>query len=311
MLGQCCQPVNFRLNPQPAVSNPLPPSFQSASPGPFHMQAGCVRACVRVCTRVYVCVCVYTCAWYVWVSASHLWTDRPQTCHPHAYDGPQSQCYHRLTPASRCPRSCRRSSTQRNPDVVFLTASAWCWRAWGVIPPGKGVPGFQNSAMKISGNFISVYHLKIQNFKPLWHAPSPGGLLLCTLAPKWAALTLNLCTWHCVQVSHLHVAYQNPTSTCFRTAYEVMSCSTQLKGVTAKKSLSLSISGHTLVMESPELGPRVKLFESYFSLNTLTLGLSLMKRHWHFCCYTLYLWPRLRYTYIISLTVPSLAWVKS
>ncbi len=37
-------------------------------------------------------------------------------------------------------------------------------------------------------------------------------------------------------------------------------------------SLSLLISGHTLVMESPQLGPTVKLFESFSSLNALTLG---------------------------------------
>ncbi len=48
-----------------------------------------------------------------------------------------------------------------------------------------------------------------------------------------------------------------------------------LKGVAAKMSMILSISGHTLVMESPELGPRVKLFESFSSLNALTLGPSL------------------------------------
>ncbi len=34
-----------------------------------------------------------------------------------------------------------------------------------------------------------------------------------------------------------------------------------IKGVTAKISMSLSISGHTLVTESLKLGPRVKLFE--------------------------------------------------
>ncbi len=40
-------------------------------------------------------------------------------------------------------------------------------------------------------------------------------------------------------------------------------------------SLSLSISGHTLVMESPKLDQRVKLFKSFSSLNALTLGPSL------------------------------------
>ena len=58
--------------------------------------------------------------------------------------------------------------------------------------------------------------------------PLPSGFLLSTLAPKWAALTLNLCTQHCVPVSHLHVPHQNFTSTHFSTAYEVLSSLTQL-----------------------------------------------------------------------------------
>ncbi len=45
-----------------------------------------------------------------------------------------------------------------------------------------------------------------------------------------------------------------------------------LKGVTAKMSPSLSISGHTLV-ESLKLGPRVKAFKEENDLNNLTLGL--------------------------------------
>ena len=49
----------------------------------------------------------------------------------------------------------------------------------------------------------------------------------------------------------------------------------QLKSVTAKMLLSLSISGHALVMESPKLDQRVKLFESFSSLNALTLWPSL------------------------------------
>ncbi len=48
-----------------------------------------------------------------------------------------------------------------------------------------------------------------------------------------------------------------------------------LKSVTAKMSLSLSISGHTLVMESLKLGPRVKVFKKENDLNNLTLGLRL------------------------------------
>ncbi len=75
---------------------------------------------------------------------------------------------------------------------------------------------------------------------------SPGGFLLNTLAPKWAALTLTLCTQHCVPVSHLHVPYQNSTLTCLRTVWEAPSCSLQLLYVVAV-SLSLSskkIRGH-------------------------------------------------------------------
>ncbi len=54
--------------------------------------------------------------------------------------------------------------------------------------------------------------------------------------------------------------------------YRVHKKSWCIKVVTAKMSLSLSISGHTLVMESPQLSPRVKLFESFSSLKALTLG---------------------------------------
>ncbi len=39
--------------------------------------------------------------------------------------------------------------------------------------------------------------------------------------------------------------------------------------------MSLSISGHTWVMESLKLGQKVKLFESFSSLNALSLGTSL------------------------------------
>ncbi len=49
----------------------------------------------------------------------------------------------------------------------------------------------------------------------------------------------------------------------------------KLKGVTAKMSLSLSISGHTLVMESPKLGPGVKAFKEENDSNNLTLWSSL------------------------------------
>ncbi len=53
-------------------------------------------------------------------------------------------------------------------------------------------------------------------------------LHLRILAPKWAALTLTLCTQHCVPVSHLRVPHQNSTSTCFSTVFQVSSCLTHL-----------------------------------------------------------------------------------
>ncbi len=46
-------------------------------------------------------------------------------------------------------------------------------------------------------------------------------------------------------------------------------------GVTAKMSLSLSIPGHILVMESLKLSPRVKAFKEENDSNNLTLGPSL------------------------------------
>ncbi len=49
----------------------------------------------------------------------------------------------------------------------------------------------------------------------------------------------------------------------------------QVKGVTAKMSRSLSISGHTLVMESPKLGSRVEAFREEYDSNNLTLWPSL------------------------------------
>ncbi len=53
-------------------------------------------------------------------------------------------------------------------------------------------------------------------------------ILLSTLTPKWAALTFNHCTEHCVPVSHLHVPHQIFTPTRFSTAFQVSSCSTHL-----------------------------------------------------------------------------------
>ncbi len=56
---------------------------------------------------------------------------------------------------------------------------------------------------------------------------------------------------------------------------KVLATTLTLKGVTAKMSPSLSISGHTLVMESPQLGPRVKVFEEENDSNNGILGPSL------------------------------------
>ncbi len=46
----------------------------------------------------------------------------------------------------------------------------------------------------------------------------------------------------------------------------------QVKGVTAKMSRSLPISGHTLVLESLKLGPRVKPFKEENDSNNLKLS---------------------------------------
>ncbi len=77
--------------------------------------------------------------------------------------------------------------------------------------------------------FHLCFPLKMANFYSVGHASSsPGGLLLSTLAPKWAASTLTLCTEHCVPASHLHISHQNSTSTRFSTVQGVPSCPTQL-----------------------------------------------------------------------------------
>ncbi len=113
-------------------------------------------------------------------------------------------------------------------DMGFLHACAWRQRTQGMEPCGNDWPGGWDSSMKISGHFIHVFPLKQPLFSPVWHGPPPGGLLLSILAPKWAALTLTLCTQHCVPVSHLCVPHQNSTSTCFSTVFQVSSCLTHL-----------------------------------------------------------------------------------
>ncbi len=68
-------------------------------------------------------------------------------------------------------------------------------------------------------NFINFFPSKSQISRLFGGSPSPGGFLLSTLPSKSAALTLNLGTQYCVQISHLHVPYQHPS-----VQYEVMSC---------------------------------------------------------------------------------------
>ncbi len=56
--------------------------------------------------------------------------------------------------------------------------------------PGTDVLGWQDSTMKISGNFNHVYPLKKEKkcqVPVAWPPPSPSGFLLSILAPKWAA----------------------------------------------------------------------------------------------------------------------------
>ncbi len=93
--------------------------------------------------------------------------------------------------------------------------SLWKWWSGGWDCP-----------MNISGHFIYFYPLKKPNLSLIWHGPPLVVFSLSTLASKWAAVTLTLCTQHCVPVSHLHVPHQNSTSTHFSTAYEMPSCLT-------------------------------------------------------------------------------------
>ncbi len=90
-------------------------------------------------------------------------------------------------------------------------------------------PGGWDCPMKISGHFIHFFPPSKSHFSVLFGmGPPPGDLHLSIPAPKWAALTLILCTQHCVPVSHLHVPHENSTSTCFRTVFQVSSCLTHL-----------------------------------------------------------------------------------
>ncbi len=91
---------------------------------------------------------------------------------------------------------------------------------------------------------------------------SPVGLFLNAQAPKWAVLTLKLCTQHCARVSHLHVPHQNSTSTWFSTAYEVMLCSTQLLTARTVSEQCLPCSNACWMAEGPWVkieGPSLKI----------------------------------------------------
>ncbi len=104
--------------------------------------------------------------------------------------------------------------------TVCPVESQWKWWARGSGFPHENFNQFHPRLPPEKAKFL---------FCLAYPPPPPVVLLLSTLAPKWAALTLTQCTQHCVPVSHLHVAHQNPTSTCFSTAEEVLSCPTQLR----------------------------------------------------------------------------------
>ncbi len=125
-----------------------------------------------------------------------------------------------------------------NPAMGFLHACAWCWRTQARQPCEYDWPESWDSAIKISGHYSYFFPLKSQNFSPVWHAPPPqSGFLFSSLVPKWAALTLTLCTQHCVPVSDLHVPRHIFTPTCFTTVFQVVSCLMQL--LTARTVMSL------------------------------------------------------------------------
>ncbi len=105
------------------------------------------------------------------------------------------------------------------PSNLLTPTWVFCMLAHGAEGPGEWIP-WENVCL-----WVQILPWKFQpissTFTP-WKshisvlfgmAPPPGGLLLSILAPKWAALTLTLCTEHCVPVSHLHVPHQNSTST--------------------------------------------------------------------------------------------------
>ncbi len=80
-------------------------------------------------------------------------------------------------------------------------------------PLGGQIEG-QESPMKISANCI--------NFSPPQKAKFQTALFSgLPFEPNCVALTLNLCTQHCAQASHLHISHQNSTSVRPSAAYAV------------------------------------------------------------------------------------------
>ena len=100
------------------------------------------------------------------------------------------------------------------PGNRVLSACAWRQRTRGVNPGGNDGPGGWDCFMKVSANFVHFYPLKKSFFCSVWRGP----------LSRWPSfehsniIHIDLCTEHCVPVSHLHVSHQNSTSTPFSTA---------------------------------------------------------------------------------------------
>ncbi len=95
----------------------------------------------------------------------------------------------------------------------LVSDSHWKWWARGSRFPHENFNQFHPCLLPQKAKFQSCLA-----------EPPPGGLLLSTLAPKWAAWKLNRCTQHCVLISHLHVPHQIFTPKCFSTMFQVLSC---------------------------------------------------------------------------------------
>ena len=100
------------------------------------------------------------------------------------------------------------------PDMGVLHA---CTTPQGMKPCGNDGPGGQDCPIKCKSTWSTFTPWKRQISFLFGMLSSPGGFLLSTLAPIWAALTLNPCSQHCTQVSHLHIPHQIFSSTRFST----------------------------------------------------------------------------------------------